>query len=104
MNSQTVKEALSYALAADLHEEWCINELRAYFERAQKAMVETRNFGQAFRKACYKGEEKRNEVELDIGYLIAHEAEASQCLLDFETFYQLFQKGVIDVKRFTKRM
>lgn len=103
MDDKVVKEALSYSLGSDLHEAWCRKELQAYFYRAQKALLETHNFGEAFRKACYQGEERRNEVEIDIGYLVAHETSARQCLTDFDIFMDLFNRGVIDVKMFVER-
>ena len=103
MDDRVVKDALSYALGSDLHEAWCNQELYTFFLRAQQEFAKSQNFGQAIRQACYKGEDKRNEVELDTGWLIHHETYASQCLTDFSVFKDLFNKGIIEVKRFTKR-
>lgn len=103
MEEKVVKEALSYSLASDLHAEWCSQELRAFFLRAQEEFAKTQNYGQALRQACYKGDTKRNEVEIDTGWLVGHETIAKKCLEDFEIFKSLFIKGVIEVKRFTKR-
>jgi hypothetical protein len=103
MDDKVVKEALSYSLGADLHKEWCEQELRLFFARAQQEYEKTNNFGEALRQACYKGETKRNEVELDTGWLMSHSSVSSQCLTDFETFKELFDRGIIEVKRFTKR-
>ena len=36
MEDTVVKNALSYSLASDLHNEWCRQELQAYFARAQQ--------------------------------------------------------------------
>ncbi len=103
MEDKVVKEALSYSLGADLHEGWCNQELYAFFLRAQQEFAKCHNYGQAFEQACYKGSDKRNEVFLDIGCLVGHETIASRCLTDFGVFKNLFDKGIIDVKRFTKR-
>ena len=103
MGDRVVKEALSYALGSDLHEAWCNQELYAFFLRAQQEFAKSQNYGQAIRQACYKGEDKRNEVELDTGWLIGHEIIAKQCLTDFDVFKKLFHTGIIEVKRFTKR-
>jgi hypothetical protein len=97
-----IKETLSYVLGAKLHEAWCEEELHAFFLRAQEH-AKTQNPGEAIRKACYKGEDKRNEVEIDAAWLSAHGALASECLTDFETFKKVVSGGGIDVKRFTKR-
>lgn len=103
MDDAVVKDALSYALGADLHEEWCNQELYAFFLRAQQEFAKCKRYGQALEQACYKGGEKRNEVEVDTGWLVGHETMAELCLTDFHIFKQLFDKGVIEVKRFTKR-
>ena len=103
MEDTVVKEALSYSLGADLHEEWCNQELYAFFLRAQQEFAKCQNYGEALRQACYKGSDKRNEVELDTGWLVGHEEIASRCLTDFGVIKELFNKGIIVVKRFTKR-
>ena len=103
MNDTIVKNALSYSLGADLHKEWCNQELYAFFLRAQQEYGKSQNFRMAFEAACYKGTEKRNEVELDVGFLVGHEVLASQCLTDFNVFMKLYEMGAIEVKRFTKR-
>lgn len=103
MNDNVIKNALSYSLGSDLHEAWCKQELYSFFLRAQQEFTKSQNYGTALRSACYKGEEKRNEVELDVGFLLGHETLASRCLEDFNTFLKLFELGAIEVKRFTKR-
>lgn len=103
MNDEIIKEALSYSLGSDLHEAWCEQELHTFFERAQQEYSKVNNYGEAIGRACFKGDDKRNEVELDVQWLVGHETLASQCLTDFNVFKQLFSKGIIEVKRFTKR-
>ena len=103
MEDTVVKNALSYSLASDLHNEWCRQELQAYFARVQQHAPNFKYPRQAFEAACYKGNDKRNEVELDSAYLGMNESLASRCLTDFETFIELFERGAIEVKRFTKR-
>ena len=103
MNDINIKNALSYSLGSDLHDEWCRQELYSFFLRAQQEFAKSQNYGEALRRACYKGEEKRNEVELDVGFLVGHDILADQCLTDFNVFLRLFQLGAIEVKRFTKR-
>lgn len=103
MDDKIVKEALSYSLGSDLHDAWCYQELYSFFLRAQKEYSETQNLGEALRQACFKGEQKRLEVELDTGWLLGHESIASRCLSEFDVFKALFDKGVIDVKRYVKR-
>ena len=89
MNDQIIKDALSYSLGSDLHAAWCEQELYSFFKRAQQEFSKDNNYGNAIRRACYKGDDKRNEVELDVQWLVGHET--------------LFSKGIIEVKRFTKR-
>lgn len=103
MNDEIIKEALSYSLGSDLHEAWCEQELYSFFERAQQEYETVNNYGEAIRNACSNGDDRRNEVELDVPRLVGLETEASQCLKDFNVFKRLFNKGIIEVKRFTKR-
>ncbi|MBR3211137.1 MAG: hypothetical protein IKF71_04300 [Bacilli bacterium] len=100
MDEIIVKKALSYSLGADLHDAWCQQELLAFFKRANQEYKKTKNFGESFRNACFVGEEKRNEVEIDTSYLEGHEGYVSRCLTDFNVFMNLFHHGVITVKRF----
>ena len=100
---QEIKEALSYALASDLHEAWCEQELHSFFLRAQECSKEMPNFGDAVRQACYKGKDKRNEVVIDVGWLVGHQTFAGRCLKDFDVFKAVFKGGGLDIKRFTER-
>lgn len=103
MNDEIIKDALSYSLGSDLHEAWCEQELHTFFERAQQEYSKVNNYGEAIRRACFKGDDRRNEVELDVQWLVGNETLASQSLTDFNVFKELFSKGIIEVKRFTKR-
>lgn len=100
MNEELMSE-LAVQAASTVHEEWCMQELRAYYDRAVKS--NTGNFRETFEKACFKGENRRNEVEFDVQYLVAHEQIASESLSSFESFKSLFDVGAIEVKRFVKR-
>lgn len=90
--------------AAKVHEDWCYQELKAFFDRMQDIIKKgvTRPI-EIFEKACYKGDTKRNEVEIDTSFMMGHETMAQQSLTDFNTFMNLFKIGVINVKRFAKR-
>jgi len=103
MDDMIVKQALAYDLAADLHAEWCKQELYEFFLRAQQQAKNYEYFRQMMEAACYKENKKRNEVSLDSGYLGGHETYANRCLSDFNVFLSLVKVGAIEVKRFTKR-
>ncbi len=103
MDDQTIKTALSYSLGEDLHEAWCTQELQAFFMRLQKELATTESYGQALEKACYKGEDKRNEIEIDTGWLVGHDTTAALAMRNFDDFKKLVDGGVITIKRFTKR-
>lgn len=100
---QNLSEELIISAAAQVHEDWCNQELKAFFGRAQEARKVTNSPGDALRQACYKGDQKRNEVDLDVGYLVGHETYASRCLDDFEVFKSLVDSTAIEVKRFANR-
>lgn len=102
MDSQT-KNDIVISAASKVHEDWCLQELSAYFKRAQEELKKTDRLGEVFRNACYKGEQKRNEVDLDVAYLEGHDTEVDTCLSDFAMFMFLFKIGAIDVKRFVNR-
>ena len=102
MDERIVKEALSYSLGEELHDAWCKQEIYAFFLRACAEYEKTKNYGEAFQKACFVGDTKRNEVNLDVPYLVGHENLASRCLTDFNVFMRLFHNGIIEIKRFKK--
>lgn len=54
-------------------------------------------------QACYKGNNKRNEVETDNVWLIQHETATNIALNSFDNFIKLINTGAIKVKRFAKR-
>ena len=89
-----IKSDLIIESASKVHEDWCMQELKAFYERAKS---------ESLRKACYKGETKRNEVFIDTGYLVMHEALSSQILNDFNVFLKLVDVGAIEVSRYTQR-
>lgn len=59
--------------------------------------------GDALRNACYKNGAKRNEIDLDVDFLLGHETLAEHSFYDFKDFMSLVRYGAFDVKRFTKR-
>lgn len=101
MNEQ-IKNQLAMESASQVHADWCIQELNNYFERV-KSNFYGNNYGEALRKGCYKGVQERNEVQLDIGYLVSHETMVNGAFNDFNKFVQLINKGAINVKKFTPR-
>lgn len=103
MNNAVVKNALSYSLGEDLHNNWCNQELYSFFLRFQQNYNKSKNPGQALGEACYIDGKKRNEVEVDTDYIVNHPTQADELLKSFEVFKNLFTAGIIEVKRFTKR-
>lgn len=58
----------------------------------------------ALNLACYKGEQKRNEISIDLNAMWEYESIMSEnCLSSFENFMTLVNKSIIDIKRFTVR-
>lgn len=100
---ENVKEELIIKAASKVHEDWCMQELRAFWERAKANKEKGMNEGEAIRNACFKGEQKRNEVFTDVAFLTGHETLASTCLDNFEDFMKLVNYDAIEVKRFAKR-
>ena len=98
------REKLIVAAASKVHEDWCTQELKAFFERVREIHKENPElFGDSFRKACEKNGKKRNEIELDAAYLAMHETLAIRALTDFNSFMKLVDAGAIEVKRFVGR-
>lgn len=100
---KNLSEDLIMQAASSVHADWCIQELKAFYERAKVAYQEIGNPGEALRKACFKGDQKRNEVIIDGPYLNFHVTLASKIFDSFEDFMKAFDVGAIDVKRFVKR-
>ena len=100
MDENVMKE-LEMEAASKVHADWCMSELRAYFDRAQTEYQG--NLSAAYYKACFKNGKPRNEVEFDTPFLIAHSVLADESIKSFENFMKLFNIGAINVKRFTKR-
>ena len=98
-----IREELSYSLAADFHNEWCMNELRSFYVRLQREYMVSGTPHGAFEKACYVDGQRRNDCYLDVGYLLGHEIEAERCLQEFSMFLKLVHQGVICITRYVKR-
>ena len=101
MNEQ-LRQQIVVESASKVHEDWCMQELNGYFERT-KNNFNGNNYGEAFEKGCYKKEQKRNEVELDVVYLQWHETMLNSGMEDFNGFIRLVNKGAVNVKRFVNR-
>lgn len=99
---EQLKQQLVMESASKVHADWCMQELNGYFERT-KANFNGNNYGIALEKGCYKGEQKRNEVALDVGFLQGHETMVNNAFSDFTNFVNLVNTGAIDVKRFANR-
>ena len=98
------KEDLIIEAASLVHEDWCNQELEAFFNRAKKIYIEgEKNISKALYGACYKNNVKRNELDIDISFMVGHETMAAQCLDDFDSFMRLVKIGAIEIKRFTSR-
>lgn len=78
-------------------------ELYSFFLRAQQEFSKLQNYEEALKNACYKENEKRNEIDIDAEFLVEHNAFASRCLEDFNVFLNLFESGILKIKKFTKR-
>ncbi len=100
---KNLSENLIIQAASSVHADWCIQELKAFYERAKVAYQEVGNPGEAFRRACFKGNQKRNEVLFDGAWINLHETLISKIFNSFEDFMIVFNRGGIDVKRFVKR-
>lgn len=100
-----LKVELVVATASKIHADWCKGEYEAYYKRAKASYdaSESKNPGEALEQACYKGDTKRNEVELDTSFLVGHETMASAMFSSFENFMALVNAGAVDVKRFASR-
>ena len=98
------KENLIIEAASLVHEDWCKQELEAFFNRAKKIQMNGEdNISKALRGACYKGDIKRNEIYIDVSFMVGHETLASRCLDSFDSFMYLVKIGAIEIKRFTPR-
>ena len=98
-----VRSELMMLSASKVHEAWCEGELKAFYGRMQENLKDGANVGAALRQACIKGGKKRNEIELDIGWLDGHGVSTYTALQTYDGFKALVDKGVIEVKRFTGR-
>lgn len=98
------KENLIIEAASLVHEDWCKQELEAFFSRARKIHMNSKeNVSKALYEACYKGDIKRNEIYIDVSFMLGHESLADHCLDNFDSFMYLVKMGAIEIKRFTPR-
>lgn len=98
------REELIVKAASKVHEDWCMSEYRAFFERGQQALKNgAPRVREALEQACFKGEQKRNEVYFDTELLVRSNATAQSCLDDFDIFMTVVGYGGFEVARFAKR-
>ncbi len=101
------KEKLIIDAAAKVHEDWCTEEMFGYFWRLQETLKHDKEYD-AILKACYKGDKKRVDVDLDISELVRMDRRYLKKLVvdekDFDTFKSVFiDGGRIVLKRFVER-
>ena len=98
--------SLTYDHASKVHEDWCNQELFGFFWRLQDTLKKSETPGLALGAACYKGEQKRNEIVLDIPYMQSYDTTFKNVVNngDFDQFKSQFvDRGNIEVMRFAKR-
>ena len=96
--NQYQRENLINQSAARVHQAWCEGELKAFYDRLVVELKNTDRPGVAFGNACYKNGKKRNEVELDSDYLMAHNTWALNKLKTYSGFkYMSVTDGTICV-------
>ncbi len=94
-------------IATTLHNNWCDNEIREYFERAKVAKG---NFSQGIENilnaACYKKGKKTNEISINREAFETNKDALVSALDDFELFKTLVGKDntyVVEVRKYAKR-
>lgn len=98
------KEKLIIEVAALVHEDWCKQELEAFYNRTKKIyMSGDKSIKDALNGACYKGDTKRNEIFIDVPFMVGNETFSDNCLDSFDSFIKLIKLGGLEVKRFTTR-
>ena len=65
MMGQNLKEELIIEAASKVHEDWCDEELKAFFDRGSYIYDKTNNLKRSLEEACYKNGQRRNELEFD---------------------------------------
>ena len=103
---EKLKEELAVEAASRVHQDWCLQELKAFFDRAKEGYESGKYPGEALREACLKGGVERNELDLDTGFLVGHPTFASRMFSNFDEFVREFFKsgeGPVVVKRFVER-
>lgn len=89
-------------IAVRAHEAWFEKELREFYSRYTAEVEKGENIVTALRNACCINGKQRNELELDSVWLMFHEIKTARALQTFDGFLSLFDKKVIEVKRFVK--
>lgn len=98
------KEELIIEAATMVHEDWCKQEIEAFYNRAKQIYENGgNNFAGPLYKACYKDNVERNEIYIDTSFLMGHEYYAENCYDDFNKFMKLIKMGILEIKRFVPR-
>lgn len=95
MDSKT-KDELILLTSIKSHSLWCDNEIKSFYDRlintSDKDSVIMR-----FNKACYKDNNKRNEIIINDNNIL------NKCFNDYDYFKDLIDKKNIIIKRYVKR-
>jgi len=98
------KEELIVAIASKVHDDYCEDEFRGYFDRIQKLRKKRLNKPKEILSiACLDGEKQRNEIVLDLAWLQMHETVTNEIISNYETFKRVFKDGPCALKHFAKR-
>ena len=100
---KATEEELLISAAAKVHEDWCTHELKAFFERAREARPTVQTPGEAWDKACFKNGTQRNEIWVDTGFMVGHEALGEASFRNFDDFLKIVTRGGLEVRRYAKR-
>lgn len=99
---EQLKRQLAMEAASKVHSDWCMKELKGFFDRTM-ANFNGSNNGIALQKGCYKGGQKRNEVEFNVAFFLSHMTMIRGAFKNFTNFVKLVNKGDLKVKRFVDR-
>ena len=93
------KEKLIIGAASKVHEDWCLQELFAFYTSAKEIWIRDKlSIEKSLQKACFKSGVKRNEVLLHV-----HGEDLIDCLDSFKQFISFLEIGVVEVRRWVKR-
>ena len=98
------KENLIIEAAAKVHEDWCMQEYKGFWDRARQIYQSgEKDIVTVLNQACFKNNQKRNEIVIDMENISNSQTNLNNCIDDFNIFINLIKTGLINIKRFTKR-